>query len=1412
MKNRKRPLIIFAVAAVVAMIAAYFKFMSPTHVAMVNYPEYMLAPQLEQKLNPMIRVTAQKWDDQTDPAVLKQYDVIYFFGMGLKFNDRQQEAVQELIKRKVPIHVGSSTRQETGLSSLTDEQAEAVSAYLANGGKENFRRLMNYSRRRLDGKLLLADPVEEPYKVPRYAFFHTDEEKGFLTYGEFLDYYRKSGIYKPENPTVCIFGGNGGGKLSDLIRALEKHQINVVAANGMGSVETLRKVNPDLVIYQPHGRFSMRDPDAAIAYLKERNIPLFCPIKVSQPYEEFLKDQRGMTGGMLSQSVIMPEVDGGAVPYVLSALFPNQRGLMEFRMIPDRLERFSEMVSKTLKLKRMDNADKKIAIIYYKGPGQNAMVASGLEVGDSLLNTLRHLKKSGYNTGELPESPEELNKLIQQNAAIFGTYAQGAFEDFIKTAKAEYIGYDQYLTWVRKALPADLFKTVEESFGKGFGRYFTHQGKLAIGMLRFGNIVLIPQGLPGLGDNTSQVIHGTKQPPPHSYLATYLWIRYGFQADAMMHFGTHGSLEFTPWKQIALSSHDWPDILVGEMPHYYLYVINNVGEALIAKRRSYATLVSHLTAPFMNSGLYGALTDIHNKIHDLETAEDPMLKHEYKKSLVEFIKKEKLDQEIRFGDKLAQGQLDDSDLELLHNHIHELENAKVNRGLYVIGRPYSKEEADETAKLMMVDTVAGKLFDADLKKNLVKEEDRERNIIFDKYVELAREMIAETFAKPMESQASPAATVHAPQTQAAAPAMPEAMRQALANMPEEERQAAMRAFSGRRGQGNAGAENQQKPVAAEAMPPAMPEAMRQALANMPEEERQAAMRAFSGRRGRGGQAAAPKPAPDPVQEAVRARTELITSTRAELDSMVNAFNGGYIAPSGGGDPVINPAAVPTGRNLYGIDPDRTPTRESYAVGKKLAEALIAEKIKTTGDYPKKVAFSLWGGEFIRTQGVNIGEIFFLLGVEPVWDSRGRVQDVRLIPNATLKRPRIDVVVQTSGQFRGAATSRMRLIDKAVKLAAEAPKCEFVNHVAKGSDDAVRVMIEEGLSPEQARKFANARIFGGLNGNFGTGITGMVQAGDRWDDSKDIAERYLNNMGAMYTDDNWGEHVPGVFKAALQNADTVVHSRSSNTWGPLSLDHVYEFMGGINLTIRHVTGKEPEAYFNDLRTPGRAKIQEAGQAAMVEARTTVLNPKYLKEMMEEGPSGAATFAEVFRNTYGWEVMKPDMLKDHLWEEYKKVFIDDAHKLGMREYFEKKNPFALQEMTAVMLETIRKDLWKASPETIAELAKVHAELVAKHGPGCSGFVCNNPKLRDFIKNQSNNEKYAEAIDKARNPRSNTAKEELEKVEGMTLKEQKPEPKPIIKTIMENKTAIAMLAIIIAVGIAAVSWGNHRRHKNE
>ena len=198
-------------------------------------------------------------------------------------------------------------------------------------------------------------------------------------------------------------------------------------------------------------------------------------------------------------------------------------------------------------------------------------------------------------------------------------------------------------------------------------------------------------------------------------------------------------------------------------------------------------------------------------------------------------------------------------------------------------------------------------------------------------------------------------------------------------------------------------------------------------------------------------------------------------------------------------------------------------------------------------------------------------------------------------------------------------------------AAADPAGEFGNYVREGSLAVVQALIAGGMSPEKAKRLGNGRIFGGVNGGMGTGASGMAMRTDRWEDRKDLAELYLNNMGAVYTEGHWGEHHPEMFRAAVKNTDTVIQSRSSNSWGPLSLDHVFEFTGGMNLAARHVTGKDPETFFNDLRTPGQAKVQDSREAAMVEARSTVLNPKYIREMMKEGSSTTGYFAEVFRNT-------------------------------------------------------------------------------------------------------------------------------------------------------------------------------------
>ena len=530
------------------------------------------------------------------------------------------------------------------------------------------------------------------------------------------------------------------------------------------------------------------------------------------------------------------------------------------------------------------------------------------------------------------------------------------------------------------------------------------------------------------------------------------------------------------------------------------------------------------------------------------------------------------------------------------------------------------------------------------------------------------------------------------------------------------------------------------------------------------------------------------------------------SPDGELESLMNALNGGYTAPSPGGDPIVNPNTLLTGRNLFAINAEETPTDSAWEKGMQLAKSTIEMYQKRhNGEFPKKVSYTLWSGEFIETGGATIAQVLYMLGVEPVRDAFGRVSDLKLIPSADLGRPRIDVVVQTSGQLRDIAASRLFLVNRAVEMAAVKDD-QYENQVAAGVLEAEKTLIDKGISPKDAREISTFRVFGGANGGYGTGIQGMVDAGDRWEDESEIAATYLNNMGAYYgSEKNWEKFQQFAFEAALTRTDVVVPPRQSNTWGALSLDHVYEFMGGLNLTVRNVTGKDPDAYLSDYRNRNNNKMQEVKEAIGVESRTTIFNPSYIKEKMKGEATSAAGFAEIVRNTYGWNVMKPSVIDNEMWDEIYNVYVKDKFNLGVQDFFEKQSPAALQEITAVMMETARKGMWKATDQQLADLSNLHTDLIQKYKPACSGFVCDNAKLRDFIASKATPEaakQYQNSIKNVREVAADQSKGVVMKKEEITSETQKHTNKV--------NTVWIVVGVIVILGGLAVLMRKRRRNR--
>lgn len=1444
-KIKKKHIFLALLAVIVlgGLAKAYSAWVGTTRIAFLNYQAIALGQISHANDNAMIKLSEITTDDFDH---LDDYDMIIVNGMGLRIDENQRKQLEEA-SYKVPTLTHAATNPANNIVSVDNFDADYLMQYIENGSKKNYHSMLAYIRKFIDGKKFMAPEPERVDERPNYLLTHFDpkDEKGdelvFNSIREYNAFLAKNGLYKKGAPTILLTGFMGAAP--DMEKAFEKKGFMVYRINQLQSFiagHHADSIQANAVVNMAHGRLG----DYFVEFLKQKNIPLFSPLNINRLTTDWENDKQGMNGGFMSQSIVTPEIDGAIRPYVVFGQRINKDGLQEVYGIPDRMESFVESVQGYVNLKNKKNSSKRIAIFYFKGPGQNALTASGMEVVPSLYNLLVRLKNEGYNVGKLPANPQELAKMIQAQGAVFGTYAEGAYTQFLQSGHPALVTAQQFAGWTQKALSKKMIKEMNQLCGSFPGKYMaTDDGKLAVARLQFGNVALLPQVMAGVGGDSFKIVHGTDQAPPYTYVASYLWARYGFSADALIHFGTHGSLEYTPRKQVALGSNDWSDRLIGVVPHLYIYTIGNVGEAMIAKRRTYAQTQSYLTPPFKESELRQTYKQLSDAIQSYEKKASDEQSLKVKALTV----KMGIARELGLDAKQMNKPYSADEIARVENFAEELANEKITGKLYTLGVPYDNDDVRTSVYAMATDPIAYGMLAVDKLKGRAQEGVEKHKQLFDRlYLSKARNTVTQLLGSASVSDEyicryvgiTPAELQMARKVEAmqAAPDPIQMMMQMADQMGGAKEAKPKKVDHRTVSELRAAKVSHKKKIpqmsreAFEKMeqtgrfPDKMMEAIKKGQKWYQEDLKKAKM-AKAGKDKASQKSSKDKgmmmsKAPKYTRQQIHLAQAITTVEHAlqnvgkysealrqsplnEMSSLMNALNGGFTAPSPGGDLIVNSNTLPTGRNLFSINVENTPSEDAWEKAKELCDNTIkmyCERHK--GEYPRKVSYTLWSSEFIETEGATIAQILYMLGVEPVRDAFGRVTDLRLIPSKQLGRPRIDVVVQTSGQLRDLAASRLFLINKAIEMAANAKGDKYDNLVKAGVTESERVLVEKGMSPKEAREVSMYRVFGGVNGNYGTGIQEMVTAGDRWDKESQIAEVYLNNMGAFYGDEkNWETVRKAAFEAALTRTDVVVQPRQSNTWGALSLDHVYEFMGGMNLAVRNVTGKDPDAYLADYRNHSNMRMQEVKEAIGIEGRTTIFNPAYIKEKMKGGASSASTFAEIVTNTYGWNVMKPKAIDKEMWDEIYNVYVKDKYNLGTKEFFDKQNPAALMEMTAVMMESARKGMWKATPQQLKDIAKLHTETVNKYKPSCSGFVCDNAKLRNYIASKTDAasaKEYQQNVEQIRD--AEAAKNSSDKgmvMEKETLNEDAQKTTTVVSGIVVGViviVAFVMLAILI------------------
>lgn len=451
----------------------------------------------------------------------------------------------------------------------------------------------------------------------------------------------------------------------------------------------------------------------------------------------------------------------------------------------------------------------------------------------------------------------------------------------------------------------------------------------------------------------------------------------------------------------------------------------------------------------------------------------------------------------------------------------------------------------------------------------------------------------------------------------------------------------------------------------------------------------------------------------------------------EIDHLIAGLEGKYIPSGEGNDPLRNPEAIPTGKNFYGFDAAKVPSKDAYTLGKKQGEEMVEKYLKENGEYPDKIGLVLWSIELQRNEGTQVGTALYLMGMKPMWDKNGRVIGVEPIPGKVLGRPRIDVHLQSSGLFRDNFPNLILLLDEAVRKAGQLKDVE--NFIAKHNRKIKEYLLNKGYGEEEAENLSKIRVFSAKPGSYGTKMGDLIGASGFWESDEEIADVFINFVSFGYGKGVWGKPLKSVYKKNLEDVKITMHTRSSNLFGVLDTDGTYEYLGALSLAVKKVSGEYPDVLLSIQGNPDAPYIEDIERTIGKELRARYLNPKWIEGMKKENYAGASHIArKFFEYMWGWQVVTPFAIDETHWEQAYEVYIEDKYNLELKEFFNEHNPWARQSISARMLEAIRKKYWEASEKIRKNLAKEYAISVIEKGVTCCHHTCNNPTLHQMVVN--------------------------------------------------------------------------------
>ncbi len=1035
-------------------------------------------------------------------------------------------------------------------------------------------------------------------------------------------------------------------------------------------------------------------PGGNVPALERLGVPVIQAVASGMARAAWSLSSRGLNPLDTAMNVAIPEFDGRVIGVPVS-FKEKAAGGSVYVPDPERAARVAGVAARQAGLRHTANADKRIAFVFTNSGAKAASVgnAVGLDAPASLLSLLRAMRGRGYTLPELP---------LHSDALIHDLLSRGSYDDAhpLDPARARTYRRSDYLKWyagmpetprrkmadqwgepaavgpaVRAAKPktdkklggvARLSADTPEPWGDA-GQY--QFAALELGSGTGGNAVVALQPPRGYGMDPDAIYHQPDLPPTHHYAAFYRWLcspqdEGGWGADAVVHVGKHGTLEWLPGKGVGLSRECFPDLLLGNTPLVYPFIVNDPGEGSQAKRRAHAVVVDHLTPPMTSAETYGPLAELNALVNEYYAVEklDPSKLPILQGQIWDLVRETNLQTDLDLKNMLSRDHGD---------HKHDWDDELTPEGV-----PVTLAEMDGSGVAHLLEDIDGYL------------------------CELGLAQIRDG--------------LHILGTM---PPLPEMLR-ALTRLPNAGvpgLQGTLATTFGLELRDLLARPGERLPEARE-----LRGATCHSNADLLERIDTLSLELLTALEDDGFQTGGLEPLQERLLGHVSPEltatlrfvcTELAPNLERvddEVTHVLDALEGRYVPAGPSGAPTRGMAHIlPTGRNFYAVDPRALPSQAAWTVGQALARE-TAERYRTEhGAYPEMVGLSAWGTSQMRTHGDDVAQALALMGVRPVWNAGSRrPEGVEAIPLAELGRPRIDVTLRISGFFRDAFPHLIELLDDAVTLVTgldedasqNFPRKHFLAEMQEAHDTS------QSLEEQEAR--ARYRVFGAKPGSYGAGILPLIETG-HWESEHDFARAFLNWGGYAYTRAEAGTQAQEVFAARLKSVQVALHNQDNREHDIFDSDDYLQFHGGMIATIRSLTGVQPAAYFGDSSRPEDVRVRDLKEETLRVYRSRVVNPKWLEGIRRHGYKGGLELAATVDYLFGYDAtaqVAPDFVYEGLAQTY-------ALESVTRQFLEQSNPWALNAVASRLLEAAERGLWaEPEPGTLAALKDVLLESEA------------------------------------------------------------------------------------------------------